>query len=70
MTAAPGATAGAGRSTQRCGSCGGPADLAPKRGQPTTTQAQPPWRKTRFARCGGSRLMDAPERRAEPGMGQ
>jgi hypothetical protein len=46
MTATPGATAGAGRSTQRGGGCGGPADLAPKRGQPTTTQAQPPWRKT------------------------
>jgi hypothetical protein len=49
MSATPSRTGGVGRSTPRGGSCGGPADVAPKPGQPTKTQDQPPWRKTRFA---------------------
>jgi hypothetical protein len=69
MSATPGGTGGAGRSTQRGGSCGGPADVAQKQGRPTETRDRPPSRTTRFARCGGSRPMDEPERCAEPGSG-
>ena len=70
MSATPGGTGGAGRSMQRGGCCGGPADGAPTRGQPTKTRDQPPWHKTRFARYGGSRPRDDSERCAEPGNGQ
>jgi hypothetical protein len=70
MRATPNTTGGTGRSTQRGGGCSGPADVAPKPGQPTTTEDQSPWRKTRFARSGGSRPMGEPERWAEAGNGQ
>jgi hypothetical protein len=70
MSATPSRTDGTGRSTQRGGSCGGPADVARKPGRPTTTQDQPRWRKTRFVRCGGRRPMDDPERCAEAGNDQ
>jgi DNA-3-methyladenine glycosylase II len=65
MSATPSSTGGVGRSTRRGGSCGGPADVAPKPGQATKTKDQPTWRKTRFAQSGGSRPMGEPERCAE-----
>jgi len=61
MSATPGAGGGAGRSTQRGGSCGGPADGAPKQPRPTETRDRPPARKTRCARSDGSRPMDDSE---------
>jgi hypothetical protein len=68
MSASPSRTGGVGRSSQRGGSCTGAS--APKAGAADQDEDQPRWRKTRFARCGGSRPMDEPERCPEPGNGQ
>jgi hypothetical protein len=46
MSAIPGAGS-AGRSTQRGGFCGGPADLAPRREQASKTKDRPAWREAR-----------------------
>jgi hypothetical protein len=51
MSATPG---GAGRSTQRGDCCGGPADVATKRGRASKTEDRPAWRETRCARHDGS----------------
>jgi DNA-3-methyladenine glycosylase II len=58
MSAIPGAAGRAGRSTQRGGCCGGPADLAPRPGK---TKDRPAWRETRCALYDGSRPMDGSE---------
>ena len=61
MSAMPGAGGAAGRSTQHGGCCGGPADVAPRRGRASKTEDRPPWRETRCARYDGSRPMDDSE---------
>jgi DNA-3-methyladenine glycosylase II len=62
MSAIPGAGS-AGRSTQRGGFCGGPADLAPRRERASKTKDRPAWREARCARYDGSRPMDDSEQR-------